>query len=46
MIAEITGLHERIPVNPGNGLYFERIREFWGDPRYVILRPIFSQIYY
>ena len=44
--AENSGLHVRIPVVLPNGLYFEKIREYWDNPRYVISLPVFRQISY
>ena len=36
----------RIPGYLPNAVYFERVREYWKDPRYIINLPVFRQICY
>ena len=46
-LLENSGLHIRIPHSiPNGGGYVERVREYWNDPKYVIILPVLRQISY
>ena len=47
VFTENTGLHIRIPHSlPNGGGYVDRVREYWDDPKYVIILPVLRQISY
>ena len=47
MYLENSGLHSRIQQSiPNGGGYFDRVREYWNDPKYVIILPTLRQISY
>ena len=43
---ENTGINHRIRHVLANGTDFEHIRNYWSDPRYIVLLNVFRQIHY